>query len=459
MIVNLVNSKWIEKSGYRMDCGPFVKGAFQARMVVEDLQAPKFLLRDLVSKTPDGNYKGKMLKRTFVDSQEYGVPFVTTTGLTKFDTSKFPLISTNIAKADPNCLLKEKTIQVSAAGTIGRVSMSRIDMVGMFSCSDNIKLNIDEKKVSPEYVYAFLAGKFGQALVCSGTYGSIIRHLDTKHLDEISIPVLDIEPKITDLISQVNKLRYRASELMSEVRMIVKRELGPIENGGISSVASSKLIQRRMDSFYHSEKVVKARDLLSGNSDKTVFDYSEKVFEPNRGARYKVEDESYGVPFISSSEVFKLNPKGEYFISRTRTPHFENLEIKDTDVLIPRSGQLGGIIGNAVLPYSSYYGCAGSEHLVRVRCKSQDDAFYLWSILDSQQGYLAAIGTAFGSSIPSLDCELIGNIRIPNSLEIHRDRIITAVREMVNSLSMAANYETKAIASLEDAIEAAAPKH
>lgn len=459
MILDSVNSKWIKKSGYRMDCGPFVKGAFQARMTVEDLKTPKLTLKDVVNKSIDGNYKGKMLKRIFVDSLDHGVPFVTTTGMIKFDVTKFPIISHSIVEQDTACLLKEKTIQISAAGTIGRVAMSRLDMVGMFGCSDNIKLNVNEELISPEYVYAFLSGKYGQALVCSGTYGSIIRHLDTSHLEDISIPVLEIEPKVTELIEKVSKLRYRASTLMSEVRITVKNELEVVDKKSVYSVASSSKLIRRMDSFYHSEAVVEARERLASDSNQIIFDYAEKVFEPNRGARYKVDDESYGVPFVSSSEVFKLNPVGEYFISKTRTPHFEKLEITDKDILIPRSGQLGGIIGHAVLPYSSYYGSAGSEHLVRVRCKSQDDAFYLWSILDSNQGYLALVGTAFGSSIPSLDCELISQIPIPNGLRKRREYIVTAVREMVESLSTAAIYEQKAIKILEEAIEAAAPKH
>lgn len=127
----------------------------------------------------------------------------------------------------------------------------------------------------------------------------------------------------------------------------------------------------------------------------------------------KVEDRAFGVPFLSSSEVFRLDPVGEYSISTRRTPHLDRLLVSERDLLLPRSGQLGGIIGRAVLPLPTYYGHAASEHLVRVRCTSKEDAFFLWSVFASEPGYLATIGTAFGSSIPSLDCELLADLQVP----------------------------------------------
>src|SRR5690606_27718476 len=115
-------------------------------------------------------------------------------------------------------------------------------------------------------------------------------------------------------------------------------------------------------------------------------------------------------PFLSSSEVFSLDPTGEYLISKRRTNALDRLIVGANDLLLPRSGQLGGIIGRAVLPLPTNYGHAASEHLVRVRCKSPEDAYYLWAVFASDPGYYATIGTAYGSSIPSLDCSLINEL-------------------------------------------------
>jgi len=182
-------------------------------------------------------------------------------------------------------------------------------------------------------------------------------------------------------------------------------------------------------------------------------DKVESVFEPNRGPRLKVDDPTLGIPFLSSSEVFRLDPVGEYSISKRRTPHLEKLLVSDRDLLLPRSGQLGGIIGRAVLPLPTYYGHAASEHLVRVRCKSKEDAFFLWSVFASEPGYLATIGTAFGSSIPSLDCELIAEMKVPWFDDARRLELSKLVAGAVEASVRAIHAERKAVRLVEDAIE------
>jgi len=181
----------------------------------------------------------------------------------------------------------------------------------------------------------------------------------------------------------------------------------------------------------------------------------EEVFEPNRGARLKVEAPAHGVPFLSSSQVFRLDPVGEYLVSRRRTPQLERLLVSNRDLLLPRSGQLGGIIGRAVLPLATYVGSAASEHLVRVRCKSVSDAHVLWAVFASGPGYLAAVGTAYGSSIPSLDCALLADLRVPWWTGQLRESLETVVGEMVERRARAIELERQAVASVERAIEEA----
>lgn len=142
-------------------------------------------------------------------------------------------------------------------------------------------------------------------------------------------------------------------------------------------------------------------------------------------------------------------------ISRTRTPYIERQLVGEQDLLLPRSGQIGGIIGRAVLPLPSYYGAAASEHLVRVRCRSREDAFLAWAIFATEPGYYAAIGTAFGSSIPSLDCALLADLQIPWWEGTKRNEIVRLVEGMVNALTEAISAERSGVALVEHAIEQA----
>jgi type I restriction enzyme S subunit len=198
---------------------------------------------------------------------------------------------------------------------------------------------------------------------------------------------------------------------------------------------------------------VEARDVLAGHPAATCLGEAvQKVFEPNRGARFKVDDARYGVPFLSSSEVFAFDPRGDYLISR-RTPHFEMLPVTENDLLLPRSGQLGGVIGRAVLPLATNYGHAASEHLVRVRCHSREDAYYLWAVFASQPGYYATIGTAFGSSIPSLDCDLLADLHVPWMGDEVRRSLVTDVTSIQQNLVQAIQFERQAVANVEAELE------
>ena len=208
----------------------------------------------------------------------------------------------------------------------------------------------------------------------------------------------------------------------------------------------------RMDAFHYSPRVETGRASLATHFGIRLGDQVERVFEPNRGSRLKVTDPAFGVPFLSSSSVFELNPSAEYLISRSLTPHLEGLLVSDCDVLIPRSGQLGGIIGRAVLPLPMNVGQAGSEHLVRVRCHSPQDAAYLWAVLASEPGYWALVGTAFGSSIPSLDSSLISDLTIPWLSDLDRQEIGALAEKAVVAQNKGNELEATAVALLEEKI-------
>jgi type I restriction enzyme S subunit len=222
----------------------------------------------------------------------------------------------------------------------------------------------------------------------------------------------------------------------------------------MEATAPASSLRRRMDALHHSQKVVAARRALAHEKTSVPLDSKvAEVFEPNRGPRLKVDDPAFGVPFLSSSEVFRLDPTGEYSISRRRTPHLDRLLVTEKDLLLPRSGQLGGVIGRAVLPLPTYYGDAASEHLVRVRCRTREDAFFLWSVFASEPGYLAAIGTAFGSSIPSLDCQLLAELKVPWFDPTARSSLSSLVASAVDASVKAIEAERSAVKMVEDAIE------
>lgn len=454
---NPVRASWIRELGFRLDAGPFISGALEARKTLEALTVRKDSLQDLTRGGIDGIYHAGREGRTWVEDSEFGIPFLSSSDILTADLSNLPLISKRQVASKPQFIIREGWTLITRSGTIGRTVYSRPEMDGM-ACSEHVMRVVpDAEKVPPGYLFAFINSKFGIPIVVSGTYGSIIQSIEPQHIATLPVPRFGntAEQRVDRLVREAAELRSSAGRSRRKILGDVERYIGWTSRGLTSlwSNVSSRVLTRRLDGFHHSAAIRQARESLSKHEESLLLiDQVESVFEPNRGARKKVDDRKFGVPFLSSSAVFRLNPSAEYLIS-SNTPQFEKLLLTERDLLLPRSGQLGGIIGRAVLPLPSSYGSAASEHLVRVRCRSREDAYYLWAVFASQPGYFAAIGTAFGTSIPSLDCDLLSQLRLPWNEGSLRNKVVESVSRITANLDDAIRLENDAITEVERAIE------
>jgi type I restriction enzyme, S subunit len=461
MKVASISSSLLADEGRRLGPRAFVDGSIAARKRIREL--PYRRLGDVTAGFKGGIFTHLFSpKRTYVSSHEYGVPFLGASSMLLADLSGLPLISKKDAdsRSYRPLTIREGMTLISCSGSVGRMVYARSDMDGMISAGDILKVQPNPKAIRSGYLFAFLNSHYGRLLVNAGTYGTIVQHLEPRHITEIPVPKLGapVERRAHELVKEAARLRVRAAVLRSTVvssaTAALKWASRPAHD--LWTQVEPTSIQRRLDAFYHASGIVAARRCLAKRPSVRLGNAVAEVFEPNRGARRKVEDPKYGVQFLSSSEIFCLDPVGDYFISRSRTPHIERQLLGETDLLLPRSGQLGGIIGKAVLPLPSYYGSAASEHLVRIRCRTRDDAFFAWAIFATEPGYYAAIGTAFGSSIPSLDCGLLADLQLPWWKGAKRDQLVCQVEEMVKALSRAISAERAAVALVERAIQEAA---
>ena len=459
MKAKAIPSGWLERDGRRLDCGPYMSGALEAKVLLERLRARKDPLKDVTANGIAGIFNGPRFARSYVDDPANGVPFLGSTDILNADLTNLALLSQKQVAANPRLIVRARWTLITCSGTIGRMAYARPDMDGMAGSQHFMRVVPDTKKILPGYLYSYLTSKFGVPIVVGGTYGAIIQHIEPEHIANLPVPRLGrrIETEAHELVDEAAGLRDDAANSRRKALTYVQDLLSwktPSETNITQAAASA--LERRLDAFHHTPRVVEARESLSRLGAERLGKKVESVFEPNRGPRLKVDDPAFGVPFLSSSEVFRLDPIGEYSISTRRTPHLDKLLVSERDLLIPRSGQLGGIIGRAVLPLPTYYGHAASEHLVRVRCTSKEDAFFLWAVLASEPGYLATIGTAFGSSIPSLDCELLADLKVPWFDGAKRSQLCRLVGSALHANTRAIHAERNAVRIVEDAIEAGA---
>lgn len=453
----IVRSGWLQEGGRRLDCNPYMSGALEARDTLKQLKMRKDALSTLTKGHAGGIYNGPMFKRNYVDSAEYGVPFISSGSMLLADLSTLPRLRRLDAESGRLSYLRLRPgmMMISCSGTIGRMTYVRPDMDGVWSSQDVLKVVPNPERVPSGYLYAFLSSRYGVPLVVSGTYGAIIQHIEPEHIAELPVPRFGpvFEQEVAQLIDAAAAERVAASKHRRAALELFQAKIGWSRHAdSIARAPMASALLGRMDAFHYAPRVETGRASLAAHLGVRLGDQVERVFEPNRGSRLKVTDPAFGVPFLSSSSVFELNPSAEYLISRSLTPHLEGLLVSDCDVLIPRSGQLGGIIGRAVLPLPMNVGQAGSEHLVRVRCHSPQDAAYLWAVLASEPGYWALVGTAFGSSIPSLDSSLISDLTIPWLSDLDRQEIGALAEKAVVAQNKGNELEAKAVALLEEKI-------
>jgi type I restriction enzyme S subunit len=164
-------------------------------------------------------------------------------------------------------------------------------------------------------------------------------------------------------------------------------------------------------SNYHQEALARLRRLPEDRRT-SVGELASRVFQPPMFKRIPVDDPRYGAPFFGTSALMRADPDASYLLAR-RTPRLNDLFVDETTLLIPRSGQLVGIIGHAVLPHGDVVNGTITEDAIRVFCPGETTAGYLLACLSSEYGRRQLKSRAFGSSIPHLNEGTIAGAVLP----------------------------------------------
>ena len=298
------------------------------------------------------------------------------------------------------------------------------EMAEMWSSQHILKVVPDPQVVFPGYLYAFLSSRFGIPLVTGSTYGAIVQHIEPKHLVDLPVPLAPdaIQEKAHRLVHEAAELRTGASaELRAVIREIEEAAgLPPLDVSYRASRPDTSLVKasalgRRMDGLFHSnyhQSALQPLLRLPETQRITVGELASRVFWPPMFKRIRVDDPRFGVPFFGTSALVRADPDASYLLSR-RTPGLEKLFVYETTVLIPRSGQLVGIIGHAVLPHGDVINGAVTEDAIRLFPADKAIAGYLYACLSSEYGRRQLKARAFGSSIPHLDEARVAEVVLP----------------------------------------------
>lgn len=455
--VKVIPSKWIEDGGHRLDCGPYVGGAIEARELLKKHHTER--LDSLTKGYNGGIYNGPQFSRNYVEDPEFGVPFLTTSTMQKADTANLPLLSKKDAYSSKLSFLEvsENMTLITCSGSIGKIAYSRKDMAGCWSNQDIMKVVADTEKIHQGYLNAFLAGRFGVPLVVSGTYGAIIQHIEPSHLADLPVPRLGaVEEKAHDLVQRAAGLRVEANRLLKEVTTDLELEIGggPVEweHRHVQSFAiearSVNDVFKRLDAFHYVGYVGEA-------IEKAVVPLVEvsafaRALRPPIMKRNKVEES--GHEFLGGSELVTLEQRSETQISN-KTPNIDKFIVKPGYVLFQCVGQRYGLFGRPVLASRAIIGKAVTEAVMRLIPNDHRDAGYISVYLATEFGQRLVMRHSAGTSIPVLQEEGAEKILIFWPDAERRHSIGSIAEKAWENRALATELEDQARALVEQAIE------
>ena len=287
---------------------------------------------------------------------------------------------------------------------------------------DVLKVIPDKEKVKPGYLYVFLNSKYGIPIITGGTFGSIIVHIEAENIADLPVPRLGaVEDQAHELIQSAADLRVEAAELLKTAGQMVNDQFGFPKKMALShrifscSVASSTLALKRMEATFHDSVAQESDRLIAGISRKDEFSTLDVSINETGRLKQVFVNEEYGVPFLTSGEIFRLRYEPTRFLSNRLLPNESEWAIQEGDLLLARSGQVGGIIGRGVWADRRFAGGCVSVDVLRLGAQnSRILPGYLYAYLFlTDVGYRQLIRTASGSSIPHLSAPDVSRLLIP----------------------------------------------
>lgn len=451
--IKVVPSTWLENNGRRLDCGPYLSGAMEARELLRNLSASKEPLQQLTT----GIYHAGRESRLWVETSEYGIPFMGSTDMLSADLTDLPLISSKQVRANPNFTIHEGWTLITRSGTIGRMAYARSDMDGL-ACSEHVMRVVpDDTRVSPGYVYAYLSSRFGVPLIVSGTYGSIIQSIEPHHISDLPVPRLgSVEDRAHELIQKAADLRASANQMLVNAKEDLERE---IAGGAVKWLSrrpqsfdiracSINSFMRRLDAFHHVGFVREALDKAAVSLSE-MSNYAE-VLRPPIMKRIRVTEG--GHEFLGGTDLMSLDQRSDVSIS-ARTPNIDKFIVKPGYVLFQCVGQRYGIFGNPVLANRLLEGKAVTEAVMRIIPHDRRDSGYVSIYLTTQFGRRLGMRFSAGSSIPVLQEEGARKILIYWPDQERRHSISKIAEQAWENRALATDLEDEARSLVERTIE------
>ncbi len=453
-----VKHKWFKESGERLDASYYLSDGPLTKLKLKNSPYPMTTLE----KESKSIFSGNIFKRSYVESEEYGWPYITGSDMIKSDINGGKYVSKKYTSQKDKLAIEKGWILITCSGTLGNTVFTNLDFKGRVGTHDLIRVIPKKNKLLPGFIYSYLTSKYGNGLLIQSSYGGVVKHIEPHHIKDLPVPVFptELQLKIDNLINEVAELKYESTKLFQESILLIEQgmiKICKIDINKKNVIKVSSILnnyQKRIDSPAFINDGIVQLDGLSekGANIKSLKELKVDVTRPGIFKRVKVEKE-YGLPYIKGSELSRVNPfsKCEY-LSKTKTPFLEEQSLKENQILLT----CAGTVGETKLISKEYeeLKALGSQDIIRVEAKdSKIDTMYLYAYLNVPivKNYIQSL--KYGSVIERVEPFHIETIPvfIPDS------DIIQSVSEKIEKFKnyryLAFKKEQEAIALVEKEIE------
>ena len=432
----------------RLDAGLYLSEGFAARWDIEQSGLQTLRLGDLAR-----IWQPARLKAVTV-ADGHGVPFLVATEAFSIDPQPKRWLATARTPDLADRFVSAGWLLVTRSGTVGNVTMAFAPHL-RFVVSDDLLRIVSHAEEMRGYLYLFLRTRFGRAMMQANQYGTVIKHLETFHLAEMPVPIVDgladwahsqteeIFVKRTDAYELDTKARDRLGDALDD------EAPHPDERG--FSVSASSLFgkRRRLEASVYSPVAKHVLSIYERSARSVVpLGSIARTFIPGRFKRIYGER---GIPYLDSKPICQINPRITKFLTPATGIDFQAYQVERGWLLV----ECSGTIGPTILANEGHEGKVITQHIMRIIPNPElIRAGYLQAVLGHPTlGQPLVTRLAYGTSVPELASDDADGIPIPRLAPQVEDEIAEAA-ESASELRLAADrQENDAVAHLESVLE------
>lgn len=415
----------IARNNLRLDVSCYGIEARQASKVLEECKWGVKSLGDIVR----GVFYLSRFKRVYV-SETNGVPFILPSQITDISPKATKFISLAALEGQniiENSKAKLGQILLTRSGTVGVCSYVSKTLEGHILSDDIIRIEPAEYS---GYVYAYLKSQIGRTLVETNNYGSVVKHIEPEHLNNLPIPSphYSLKQKIHNLIEQSFLLRDQSNEIMTEAKILLKealqlpdiqkihtmaQQLNKERNCLNYSVPFSK-VKNRLDSSYYVPVIQIIERYLYKNAKEVAHVGDKRICQAilllGRFSRNYTQ-EGNGVIFFGGKQIYELDPSNKKYLSLAHhADRIENeLVLHENMTMITCSET----IGKVTIAPKHWEGWTANQHIIRAVPANDEIAGYLYAWMSSDYAHPLIVRFSYGAVVDEIDNNQISQVSIP----------------------------------------------